>query len=405
MGFIDWEFLGKGLQSTGQNISGLLMDQYMRQKAEEENVRNMKREHDYRMTEFDAKQTRTKADMLDIETKLIKVKSDQEKLDYTYKTQVDTFFGSPEFTAHIKNGLTSPDPIMKVATMAQVNVINKLRSNTPLTAEDEKALAAIQDPSVSAGMAGLRQQNAQTNMQMKYMEAQSGYLKALQMQASIKGNTRGFTDNDILAIEKTIVDNDVRINTLMQDKEFMAISGKADDIQKKMQGQPPEVIQQALMQELNTTNFGIYQNAIMTMESIRQQNEELRQRVSMMKGVVGIPGMPQLQPRPSPGPKPEPVAEEKGSGIQDILGQVFNVAKGKAGFQKEQQIRIAKKKYQLPTDAKVRIFDNAEEEDAFRRSPGAVGTYILVTSGEEKGLWKLIKNEKGTVGFQKVLKK
>jgi len=403
---IDWEFLAKVAAGVGDTTAGMLVQEYQRKRKEQEDVRNMERSHKYSMAEFHEKQARQVADTMSMEKELIKVRSKQAQLDSDRKTQVDVFFGSPEFTAHIQNGLTSPDPMTKAATMAQANTINKLKANIPLTGEDDKALAAIQDPAVAAGIAGLRQQNAQTNMQMKYMEAQAGYLQALKIQAGLKGDTRGFTDNDILAIEKTMVDNDVRINTLMQDKEFMAISSKADKIQRGLQGQPPQAIQQALMKELGETNFGIYQNSIMTMQKIQQLNAELRQRVQMMKGAVGISDMPrQRQEQPQPEPQQEPETQEDGGvDIKNILGQVFKVATGKAGFQKDQAVRVVKRKYGLPEDARVYTFDSPEEEDAFRKSPGAVGAYVFVSRGNEKGLWKLVKHNK-VVGFQKVIEK
>jgi len=405
MGFIDWEFLGKGLQSTGQNISGLLMDQYTRQKAEEERIRSDKRQHQYRMTEFDEQQTRLHADALDMKKQTIALESEAERVEAAWKAKYDASFHSPAFMAYMDIGLSSPDPSFKKTTLMQIQAMNKLRENIPLTAEDDKLLSYIQDHMVSGGIAGLRQENATKNLQIRLYESQISQSSALARYYDTNAEGGKYTYNHLNAVRDDMTKVEGLIQGVMKDTEWRGLSKRAEDLQKKMQHLPPAQQQAELMKNLGETDFSIWQNGLKTMNGYQDTIKLLKEQEVMIRTKLGMPDIPQPQPRPEPRPEPEPVTEDfKGGSIQDILGQVFNVTRGKAGFQQSQQMRVVKKKYDLPEKAEVRTFDDPEEEHAFQRSPESLGKYIWVPSGREKGLWKIIQ-ENGKIGVQKVLKK
>ena len=427
-----WENLSQGIQATGQNVTNLLMTEYMRKRDEQEKIRGEARQHQYKMIEFKEQQERLKADALEMHKKTIAMTDELERDRSAYNQKVDASLGSPEFMQYIKIGLSHPDPSFQKNTMMQFQALNKLKTGEDLTAAEDKLLASIQDPIVAQGIAGLRVTNRARKLKEDVDRANIAqsealghyYTRSLELQET--GGRYTYAHLNSIEDDKSKVLG--TIQTFMQNQEWRPINDIATKINAKMQGQPPEAIQAEIIKALpgGQADFGIWQNGLATLNGYQDILDRLGEEEKIVRNKLGYPPIPD-QPPPSPERPPTPEqpqekSDEMAEGSKWALQQIFNVATGKTtvqqnisknianfvtgqtGRQRTKRVEGVKRIYGLPPTAEVKIFDNLEEEHAFSRSPKSVGKYILVEEGpkETHGLWKVVKID-GKIGVQKVV--
>lgn len=407
MGFIDWEFLAKGLAATGDQVSRTILSEWERQKDEAENVRNMKRKHDYAMMEFEQTEAQRKADEIEIAKEKAKIQEQYERQNIEYKEGMDAALGSSGLLQKITADLTSLDPMRQTMSVGMLQAVNKFKSNEKLTPQDDILIAQYteMDPIAQSTMAGIKMSNAKFNLEQKLTIAHENYYNSMGDQVKLRGKTQ-FTDNDLRGVTKDILENEASMQSVMDDDNFRMISKSADEIKKKYAGQDPALIDQMLRQGLGPTDYNIMQNGLIRLQNLQESNEYLTQLKTYVAQNMGYPQkVTQPQPEQQPTPQPEATVQEKQPGlIEQLFGKVKQVAKETyvekpKAAKAERSIKDVRKKFNIPSNVTIHYAKDAENLQKLKKLPNAEGSYVWF-DGE---LFRLERRKK-VLGLVKVTK-
>lgn len=167
----DWGIFGQSLQNAANMVAGDIMDRYRQEEEQKRQIELMEKQNDLYMKRQDEEHKWQEG----FQKRMAESQQQMERDDALWKMEMENRFnatlGSSELGMEIAQGMTSFDPMERLNAMAQLDVIETVKSGEQLNEQQQQVIQSF-PPDARMRLAELIKENGRYKEEMELQRLQ-----------------------------------------------------------------------------------------------------------------------------------------------------------------------------------------------------------------------------------------